>query len=278
MELAVAVSAHPDRPEVIRDSVESILAHATDKILCVVDGVAWDRYRRVDLPCDKLEGFPYGCRQPPYRNVAMALSVLTERWPGADWYAYSDYDVLFASDRFRHNLRMAAERGVWMLGNDGHVDEQGLPLVQAIVGEPLRRSYYLLGCLHFFHRDFMSRLLEINFFERFLTMTAGCGNGPFPLYTGYDLSEHMYPSLCRHFGGHIGVFASYDAAAGEWHGAYRHYPMRWRPELDPESEHFPEASILHPLKAVDHPIRAYHRERRQRCKISGTKARPSGSY
>ncbi len=110
----------------------------------------------------------------------------------------------------------------------------------------------------------MSKLQEINFFEKFLTLTSGFGNGFFPFYSGYDLSEHMYPTLCRHFGGNIGVFASYDK--NEWHGRGDIFPMRWRPEIDFETENFPEASIFHPLKDLNHPIRVHHREKRKEWK------------
>lgn len=276
MELAVAISAHPKRPDLIIDTLDSILTYATDKILVSVDAVGWDTYRDMPLPAAKLEAFAHGYPKAPYRNVALSLKVLQETWPDANWYCYCDHDVLFGSERFKHNLKMAEEMGVWMLGNDGHIDEVAMPLVQSLVGENLKRSYYLLGCCHFFHRDFINKLLEINFFDRFLTLTSGFDKGFFPFYSGYDLSEHMYPTLARHFGGNIGVFATYDHE-GNWHGAHRFFPMRWKPDLDPETENFPEASIMHPIKDLNHPIRVYHREKRKQWKDSQTKAKQSAS-
>jgi hypothetical protein len=273
MELALAVSAHPERPDLIRDTVDSILCHATDKILVAVDGVGWHRYKHLPLPAAKLETFPYGHPRAPYRNVALTLSTLADTWPAADWYCYCDYDVLFGSDRFKRNLELADRMGVWMLGNDGHIAEEPLPLIASLVGEPLRGSYYLLGCLHFFHRAFMAKLKEINFFERFLSLTSGFDKGYFPFYGGYDLSEHLYPTLCRHFGGNVGVFASWDRE-GKWHGAYHHFPLRWKPELDPDTENFPVASIMHPVKALDHPIRVHHREKRKVWTASQQKEKP----
>lgn len=273
MELAVAISAHPEKPEVVVDTIDSILVHGTDKILMVVDAVGWDRYKDVPMPCHKLEGFHYGCARAPYRNVALSLSVLTDTWPDCEWYIYCDYDVLFASDRFKKNLIMAEEKDIWMMGNDGHVDVQAMPLIQAMLGEELKNSYYLLGCLHFYHRKFINKLKEINFFERFLTLTSGFGNGFFPFYSGYDLSEHMYPTLCRHFGGNIGVFASYDGVDKKWHGSGEIFPMRWKPEINAETENFLDASIYHPIKAFDHPIRVQHRERRKQWRISQTQTK-----
>jgi hypothetical protein len=277
MELAVAISAHPDRPELIIDTIDSILTYGTEKILMIVDAVGWHRYKDIPLPVSKLEGFRHGAPKAPYRNVALALKVLTETWPDADWYCYCDDDVLFGSERFKHNLKMAEDKDVWMLGNDGHVDEQAMPLIQALIGAPIKSSYYLLGCLHFFHRKFIDKLNEINFFERFLTLTSGFDKGFFPLYSGWDISEHMYPSLCRHFGGNIGVFATWEGETQKWHGAYEYFPLRWKPELDPETENFADASILHPLKTVDHPLRDQFRRKREQWKDLQKKAKQSVS-
>jgi hypothetical protein len=266
MQIAAVLNAH-SQPNVLRDSLDSILVHVTENILVVVDGAVWQDFKDLPLPASKIQGFYHNARKSPYRNVALGLSTACDTWPEADWYLYCEYDVLFGSDRFKRNLKMAEERGVWMLGNDGHIDSTAMPLVQSLLTEDLRSSYYLLGCCQFFHKNFMVKLKEINFFERFLTMTSGFDGGFMPLYSGYDISEHMYPSLCRHFGGNIGVFATYDEK-GSWHGSFRHYPMRWKPELDPETENYPEASIMHPVKSFEHPIRVTHRERRLQWKNS----------
>jgi hypothetical protein len=227
------------------------LAYGSDKVIVVVDGMAWDYYKNLSLPVAKVEGFKHGCPKSPYRNVALSLKMVSEEFPAVDWYCYCEYDVLFCSERFKDNLRMAEDKGVWMLGNDGHVDDQAIPLIQAMLGEPLKNSYYLLGCCQFFHKDFIAKLNSINFFDRFLNLTSGFSEGFFPFYSGYDLSEHMYPSLCRHFGGHIGVFATWDGIEKKWHGASEYFPMRWRPEIDPEKDSYQNASIIHPIKSSD---------------------------
>lgn len=260
MQIAAVLNAHD--PSTIIDSVDSIFAYLTRNVLLVVDGAAWDKFRHIDLPVNKVSGFRHNQRKSPYRNVALGLKLAWENSPDCDWYCYTETDVLFASRRYEANLRMAEEQGVWMLGNDGRVDDKAMPLVESLVGGKFRSVYYLLGCCQFFGRKFMEKLAEINFFDRFLFLTNDFSPGCFPSYSGYDISEHMYPTLCRYFGGAVGVFATWDAK-GQWHGAYRYFPMRWKPELDPATENFPEASILHPLKSVDHPIRVYHRERRK---------------
>ncbi len=143
LNLALAISAHPDKPEVIVDTIDSILTYATNQILMVVDAVAWPKFKDVPMPCHKLEGFHYGCAHAPYRNVALSLSKLLEIWPEADWYCYCDYDVLFTSDRFKQNLLLAEDMDVWMLGNNGHVDQQAIPLLQALIGEEILCTTFL---------------------------------------------------------------------------------------------------------------------------------------
>jgi len=270
MEIATVLNAHSDI-DLIRDAIDAISFHVTKNIIVVFDGAVWPKFKNEPIQAGKIEGFYHNVPKSPYRNVALGLQTLYDSFPNADWYCYTEADVLFGSDRFKHNLKMAEENGIWMLGNDGHVAKEALVLIQAMLEEPLKSSYYLLGCYMFFHKNFMKKLKEINFFERFLNMTNAFSEGFFPFYGGYDLSEHLYPTLCRHFGGNVGVFAHYDET-GKWHGAHEYFPARWRPELDPETENFPNASIMHPLKSYDHPIRALHRERRKLWKTSKEKA------
>jgi hypothetical protein len=267
MEIATLLNAHGDTNLII-DTLASIFAHVGRNVLVLVDGVAWDDLRDVELPARKVCGFKHGVPKAPYRNVALGLSLLVETWPDADWYCYTEYDVLFTSPRFRYNLKMADERDVWMLGNCGRVDEVALSFVEAMVGEEFNSVYYMLGCCQFFSKNFMGKLLEIDFFDRFLSVTNGFSGGHFPGYSGYDISEHLYPTLCRHFGGNVGVFATWDDVRRKWHGAYRHFPMRWKPELDPVDENYQEASIIHPLKTYDHPLREYHRNRRKQWSLT----------
>lgn len=264
MELAVAINTHTRQTDCIRDTIDAISTYATNNILVLVDGCSWDHYKNLSLPAYKMEGFRHGCVKSPYKNVALAIKTIAEKWQNCDWYCYCEYDVLFASDRFKYNLEKAEAMGVWMLGNDGHVDEQEIPLISSMLGNNLRNSYYLLGCCQFFHRKFIEKLNEIDFFNRFLNLTSGFSDGFFPNYNGYDLSEHMYPSLCRHFGGNIGVFATWDQK--KWHGAAEYFPIRWRPEIDIEKDSYKNASIIHPLKSFDNPIREYHRKKREQWK------------
>lgn len=266
MKIITVLNTHGNT-ECVLDTIDSILSFVGNDILVVIDGAVWrDWGESVVLPAVKMEGFKHGCARSPYRNVALGLKTALDIWADFDWLCFCEYDVLFASTRFKHNLQKAEERKVWMLGNDGHIDQNGLPFIEEMLGGKIKDYYYLLGCCQFYHRDFMEQLQRINFFDRFLHLTNNFESGYMPSYGGYDVSETLYPTLCRYFGGNIGVFASYDEM-GHWHGAYQYFPMRWIPSLDPETENFPEASLLHPLKEYDHPIRQYHREKRKNVRV-----------
>ena len=246
MKIATVMNVHADIPCVL-DTIDALKTYVTEDILVLVDGVAWDKFKNVDLGVAKVKGFPHGKPKSPYRNVALALSTLIDLFPNHDWYHYTEFDVLFCSDRFKKSLKLAEEMKVWMLGNDGHVDSVNMQLVEALIKDKFKSNYYLIGCCQFFHKDFINKLKEINFFEKFLNLTNSFSDGYFPLFNAYDISEHMYPTLCRHFGGNIGVFAHYDEY-GNWHGSYKIFPVRWKPEINPETENFAEASIMHPIK------------------------------
>lgn len=259
--IATILGVH-NNVECALDTIDSVRTFVGDKVLLVIDGSHWTQWESVAVQAHKMKGFPHGVAKSPYRNVALGLSQAWEMWgKEVEWVCYTEYDTLFTSSRFRSNLKMADQQGVWMLGNDGHVDDIQMPLVESLVKSKFRSIYYLLGCCQFFNRRFLEKLQEIDFFNKFLSLTNQFTSGRFPTYNGYDISEHLYPTLCRHFGGAVGVFATWDHK-GQWHGSYRYYPMRWKPDLDPETENFPEASIMHPLKDHNHPIRVLQREKR----------------
>lgn len=264
MDIAVVLNIH-GKIDVVKDTIDSINFHGTNKIITIIDGAFWPQLKEESLDAAKVEGFYHNAPKAPYRNVALGLKTIFETYPNVNWYCYTEYDTLFTSERFKKNLELAENKKVWMMGNDGQIANEELPLIQAMFKNKFKNSYYLLGSCLFFHRDFLAELDKINFFDKFLNLTNSFKDGFFPYYKGYDLSEHLYPTLCRHLGGNIGVFAHYDYD-GTWHGSYKYFPIRWRPEIDPDTENFTEASIIHPLKDYSHPIRVQHREKRQKCK------------
>ena len=243
MNISLLLNTHQNSP-VFQDTLDSVITYATKNVLVLVDGVAWNEFQNYDCPTSIMRGFRHGFHKSPYRNVALGLKMLYEKWPESDWFCYSEYDVLFASSKFKSNLKAAQEKEIWMMGSDGHIDDKEMPLIEAMLGGKFRSYYYLLGCCQFFYKDFMKKLHDIDFFDRFLNLTNQFTEGFMPGYAAYDLSEHLYPSLCRQFGGNVGVFSSYDEH-GQWHGHYRSYPIRWSPQLDDETENFPEIGRAH---------------------------------
>lgn len=259
MKILTILNVH-DQVDSALDTLQSVIQYVGNDILILVDGCSWESWKDVAVPAYKIKGFNHGVSKSPYRNVALALLFASEKIKDYDWICYMEYDVLFASSKFRYSLKKAEEMNVWMLGCDGHVDDKRMPLIESLVGGKLTSCYYMLGCCQFYHKKFINKLVDINFFERFLSLTNEFPSGHFPNYDGYDISEHLYPTLVRHFGGNIGVFSTWDREKKRWHGSYETYPVRWKPEIDPEKENFPQASILHPLKDYEHPIREIHRK------------------
>lgn len=155
MNLALLLNAHENNP-LLKDTLDSICVHATKDVLVIVDGVAWSQFEGFDYPVNLMCGFKHGCPKSPYRNVALGLKMLADRWPNADWYCYTEYDVLFTSNRFMNNLKKADEMGVWMLGNDGHIDNKEMPLIEAMLGK-FKSYYYMLGACQFYSREFMQK-------------------------------------------------------------------------------------------------------------------------
>ena len=127
-------------------------------MLILVDGIAWNQFQDFDMPASLLCGFKHGCARAPYRNMALGLKMMAENWPDSDWYCYTEYDALFTSDKFKKNLELADEMDVWMLGNDGHIDDKEIPLVESMMGGKFRSYYYLLGCCQFYSKKFIKKL------------------------------------------------------------------------------------------------------------------------
>ena len=261
MKIATVLNVHSDSQNII-DTCHSIFEYSGPNVLLLVNGSKWNELKNLDVPAYKVRGFRHDMLKASYRNVALGLKMVQETFPDADWFCFTEPNALFASSRFKNNLLLAEDRNVWMLGSGGHVAPIQISLVEAMFEKKFKSVYYLLGGCLFFHKDFMNKLSDIDFFDRFLFLTNSFSDGFFPDYKGLDISEHLYPTLCRHLGGNVGVFSTWDN--NQWHGASQYFPMRCHPEIE---EEFPEASILYPLKEFLHPTRKFHRERRNNGKL-----------
>ncbi len=250
-------------PEITLDTLDSIRHYMTDRVLVVIDGVAWNTYQAINLPAYKLKGFNHNWPKSPYRNIFMGLWAAANQWTDSDWYCYIEYDCLLGSSAFKKDLIEAEQEKVWCLGNDFR-DKQtvNLSLLEKIVQGKFEEKVYLLGACIFYHKDFIKMALEKELFQRFLFYTNNFQKGFFPFYDAWDLTEHALPTIVKHYGGKIKQFASYSQDTGQWSGNFRKYPVRFRPELSYEDHHFLQASIMHPIKNVNDPIRKFHRAKR----------------
>lgn len=261
-EIAVVLNAHENSP-VFRDTLESVRHHWTDRVMVVVDAKNWRRFGD-DTPAMKLEGFYHGKGSAPYRNMCLGLMKAWETWKGgADWFCYMEYDCLVGSENTKLHLAEAAEKGIWLLGNDYRRDSRRIPFIERFEGEGID-LHYLLGCCLFFNGDFMSALDGRNFFERFLEFTNFETRDPFYLSPDggtelvYDISEFLYPTLAVRYGGIVAELACWEG--GFWRGGGDSYPMRFRPDL--EESQYTEACVMHPVKSYENLARAYHRTKR----------------
>jgi len=271
MKVATILSAH-ENSEVYRDTLESVRRYISEDIVVLVDGFGWNQFQEEKV--DKIRGFKHGKHCAPVRNMALGLMEAWNRWgDSVSWYSYMEYDCLVGSSETKSHLAMAEERGYWLLGNDLREIRGSMPELERLCGFSNIRLYSFLGCCLFFSSKFVSELNK-NFFNKFLNYTnffpcefkvlnsnkARSGSKMLPVY---DSSEFIYPSLAVRYGGAIEQLAVWDQFLGSWGGNYRHYPMRFNPELS-GSDPFQEACVMHPIKEANNPIRAYHRSLRAR--------------
>ena len=264
MRVAVVLSAHENSP-VYRDALESVMKYLSEDVAVLVDGFGWRQFD--NEKAERIEGFRHGKSSAPVRNMALGMMGAWERWgASADWYCYMEYDCLVGSGEVKDHLRMADERGYWLLGNDLRRVDRSMPMLDRLAGGRVN-LHYLLGCCLFFAREFMLKLEEKDIFRRLLEQTNffpcemptedGTGKS-FPVH---DPSEFIYPSLAVHYGGVVEQFACFNED-GSWTGNFHHYPMRYRPDLT-GSDPFRQACIMHPLKDFDNPVREHHRKLRK---------------
>jgi len=253
--IATVLNVH-NNPKLVLDTIDSIRTWMTEEILMVVDNAGWKEMSKHEFPAYMVQGFWHNYVKSPYRNIVFGLMQAHLKWPEADWYCYMEPDVLVASDAFKRDLKAAEYYNYWCVGNDARQQTFKLPFLEKIIKDKLADFNYLLGCCVFHKNDFIKKLHEENFFERFLMYTNEFTKGYFPDYEeqgGYDLAEHLFPTLATYYGGKVGGFATWDRHSFKWtKGQSKKYPMRWQPELEFEDS-FKEASILHPVKEYDNP-------------------------
>jgi hypothetical protein len=267
MKIAITLSAHKNT-EIVNDTIEALNTYVTNDIAIIIDGSCWENWgKKAELNAHKIQGFNHNYPKAPYRNYTYGLFKTYELFPNADWYAYSEYDVLFTSSEFKKELENADKQNIWCIGNDLRNYNFNLPYFEKIIGSKIKEYKYLLGCCVFFSKKFMQKMLSENLFEKILMATNEFEKGYFPDYEeqgGYDFGEILYPTMANYYGGGVTQFAVWNQYLEQWNGNFKKYPMRWKPELNWD-DNFPEACILHPIKESCE-LRMYHKSKRERKK------------
>ncbi len=260
MRIICVLNAH-GAADVLLDTIDSIHTHLTRDVLVVIDGAKAGCLNGHDVPASTVQGLIHGAPKSPYRNTTLGLMMAHRAYPDADWYCYIEYDCLIGSSRVKADLAGMPDY-VWCVGNDlRHNPHVNLEFGSVIVKNKLPVPKYLLGCCVFHSGTFIRTLAENDIFNRILWYTNDFTGGFFPKYNGYDVAEHLFPTLAEHYGGSSFGFARYYEDKMSWEGDAETYPMRWRPDLS-EADPYRTACIMHPLKSFDNPIREYHRNLR----------------
>jgi hypothetical protein len=266
MKIAAIVKTHGNT-QIVMDCIEALRLYVTENIVVVVDGSKWESWgQNVPLGVDKIRGFPQGSTTSMYRNAAACLDLIYDKYPDCDWYCVLDYDVLFASDGFKEELKSAAAKGVWCMGSDlRSYPDVHFPYLESIIGEKIECAKYLIGCCVFHHRNFVSKLKSIGFYKSLLQMTETFKPGYFPdCEQIFDFGAWVFPTLAYHYGGDLDYFACWNDYLNTWtKGDYKKYPIRWKPEIvmDEVANH---TSIIHPVKTANSEISTFYRWKRRR--------------
>lgn len=262
MSVAIFMNAHDDT-ELVLDTIESVTAYVTSDMVTVVDGSFWESWgEELELPVHKMCGFRHKSQASPYRNILLGMKTAFELFPFREWYGYIEPDVLFGSSHILKDLQSMQE-DVYLVGFDHRSTDAKFEFLDRIVGMSCPGKY-VLGCCFFLRREFVRRLIESNFVDRFLEMTNELQAGYFPGYDRsqvYDFAEHLFPSMAAVCHGGIHGISFFDVYANQWVGDDR-YLMRWQPAIT-EQDPYQYATIMHPVKSYDDPIRVHHRRKRR---------------
>ena len=260
MEIATILSSHTDTALTV-NTIESIRKWVGTNCFVVVDGSAWNSWGKDASIGPKLQGLIHNCPISPHRNIVLGLMNAFELWPNADWFCHTEYDVYFGNDSFKDDLKDADERGVWCIGNDYREENYNMSFLEQMLHIKIEGSKYLLGCCVFLNGKFVRKLAEIGFFSTFLRWTNPFEQGFIPFFEGFSFIEHLFPTLAHYYGGKVEQFAKWNERMLLWEGNFKKYPMRFRPDLDPNADYFSEAAIMHPIKDVMHPFRMMYKRK-----------------
>lgn len=257
MKIAGILNACGDT-DLVNDTLDSARKYLSEDLYMIVDGAHWTGWGSV---CEvnvkeKINGFYHNYHKSPYKNVIFGLKTLYEKEPDAEWYCYFEPDVLFCNENFKEYLEEGSYRNAWCIGSDFRNTNVKLENIEKLFQNKFYITKYLLGCCYFVNKRYLMLLQSISFFDKFLYYTNSFEKGFFPGYNGYDLSEHLIPTLAHYLGGNVYGLSSWNGK--EWLGKKDIFALRWKPEIKEEENII--SSIMHPIKDFESPIRIKQRE------------------
>lgn len=259
-QFAAFVYTH-NNPALTFDTVDSVQFWVSPDVMVLVDAAGWQNFHQVPAPCPLVKGLLHGQPKSPYRNVAFGLLELSKRFPDAQWYVYVEQDCLFGNAAFKEDL--AKNPGKWFAGTNLRGPRQWkLPKLNEIVGGEIEEEVYVLGCVMFFHRNFVNQLKKDEVIDRLIQQTESLPTGVFPGFTGYAFEEQLFASLANYYKKNSVLGLSHEDRRSPRHNWLK-YVVRWQPDIE-ANEVSPGASIIHPSKNPYSTIRCHYRKFRDK--------------
>lgn len=238
-QVAVCI-ASPHSLDTTIDTIERIKKHVTKNVICVYDMAGKHIFEDIKLnDCPLIEGIYHGINYSAYRNQLIGLMNLKKMFPGKKWYGHIEWDVMI-NGNILEDLDNALPIDM-MAGFS--IKEYPTPwqYLSEKLGIWIGQTRYALGCLQFYHGNFLERLDQINFWEIVLKYGKVWTRG-YPDYKEYSVDEGLLPSVCMAFGGGCYELGNWDKRKNS-----ERYGIRYRPEWNYKS--VPNHLIaVHPVK------------------------------
>lgn len=251
MDIATLIHTHAD-PGMTADTADSVKTWMTNHILVLVDGAGWHHFGSSSFPYPLHRGLVHGRPRSPFRNILLGLAEIYRRYPNVQWFCYLESDCLVTSGGFKADLQPGKFIGGLEYRGGGSMN---MPVLNEVVGAKVKENHHLLGAIMFMSKKFVERILADDLPAKLLKVSEPLESGQFPDFHGYAFEEELFPSLAHH----------YRPGSVFTLGGWEKYNVRWQPDIA-SGEVTPAASILHPLKTLDHPVRMHYRRFRGRLK------------
>ena len=248
MNFVTVLNVH-NNPDGVVESLESIEAFLTDKIVVVVDGLGWEAFKDFSYKnAIIVEGFEHGVNRSQYKNCALGLIKAYNKWPDAEWYCYIEFDVAFLNDGFKQDLKtMYHIKDLSLVATDvmNHDQDNDHWMVSDILQRPTK-GFKTLGAVMCFTQMCLNKWNESNFLYLLLEKTKLYKGDFFPNFHAYAVEEVIFPTAAAAFGKILDI-SRFNPAG---------YTVRFQPEVEfHELNRF--TSLAHPSKDFDGKVRKY---------------------